>query len=109
MTRPLGRGTSTSMTQSAALANPAPMTILDRYRIVSELGRGSQGLVYLAEDTHLTRNVAIKTLPPGQDAKRAASLIAEARTISKLNHPNIVTLYDAFEDDGRHCVVLEYV
>ena len=85
------------------------MTILDRYRIVRELGRGAQGRVYLAEDTHLTRNVAIKTLPPGQDAKRAASLIAEARTISKLNHPNIVTLYDAFEDNGRHCVVLEYV
>ena len=95
--------------QKAALANPAPATILGRYRILRELGRGAQGRVYLAEDTHLTRNVAIKTLPPGQDAARVASLIAEARTIGKLTHANIVTLYDAFEDNGRHCIVLEYV
>ena len=98
------------MTQtSAARPVSAADAILGRYRIVRELGRGAQGRVYLAEDTHLARQVAIKTLPPGHHAARAASLIAEARTIGQLNHPNIVTLYDAFEDNGAHYVVLEYV
>ena len=98
------------MTQlSNALAAPTPDTILGRYRLVRELGRGAQGRVYLADDTHLARQVAIKMLPPGHQAARAASLIAEARTIGQLNHPNIVTLYDAFADNGAHYVVLEYV
>ena len=98
------------MTQlSAAPAAAMPATILGRYRVVRELGRGAQGRVLLAEDTLLARQVAIKTLRAGRDGKRAASLIAEARTISQLSHPNIVTLFDVFEDNGSHCVVLEYV
>ena len=98
------------MTQlSAAPAASAPATILGRYRIERELGRGAQGRVYLAEDTLLARRVAIKTLRAGRDSKRAESLIAEARTISQLSHPNIVTLFDVLEDNGAHCVVLEYV
>jgi serine/threonine protein kinase len=84
-------------------------TFLGRYRIVRELGRGAQGRVYLANDTHLEREVAIKTLASGNDPKYNADLIAEARTIGQLAHPNIVTLYDAFEDQGMHCIVLEYV
>jgi serine/threonine protein kinase len=82
---------------------------LGRYRIERELGRGAQGCVYLAEDAQLERKVAIKTLAPGVDAGRAATLLAEARTTARLQHPNIVTLHDAFEHDGLLCVVLEYV
>ncbi|RPI40955.1 MAG: serine/threonine protein kinase, partial [Betaproteobacteria bacterium] len=82
---------------------------LGRYRIERELGRGAQGCVYLAQDSQLQRQVAIKTLMPGHDAARAASLLAEARTTAQLQHPNIVTLHDAFDHEGLLCVVLEYV
>ncbi|MCC6534932.1 MAG: HDOD domain-containing protein [Burkholderiales bacterium] len=89
--------------------SPAPPAALGRYRVERELGRGAQGCVYLAHDSQLQRPVAIKTLAPGQDAARRASLLAEARTTAQLTHPNIVTLYDAFEDHGLLCLVLEYV
>lgn len=82
---------------------------IGRYRIVRELGRGAQGCVYLAHDEHLGRCVAIKTLPAGSASARASALLAEARTTCQLRHPNIVTLHDAFEHDGIHCTVLEYV
>jgi serine/threonine protein kinase len=82
---------------------------LGRYQVLRELGRGAQGAVYLATDSELGRQVAIKTLARARDAERDAALLAEARTTAKLTHPNIVTLYDAFEDSGTRCVVLEYV
>jgi serine/threonine protein kinase len=83
--------------------------MLGRYRIVRELGRGAQGCVYLAHDGQLQREVAIKTIRSGHDASRQASLLAEARTTARLQHRNLVALYDAFEDGGLQCVVLEYV
>ncbi|MCC7080996.1 MAG: HDOD domain-containing protein [Burkholderiales bacterium] len=82
---------------------------LGRYRIVRELGRGAQGCVYLAHDDQLLREVAIKTIVAGCDPARAANLLAEARTTARLQHPHIVALYDAFEDAGLQCLVLEFV
>jgi serine/threonine protein kinase len=100
-----------SAVQSAALTPHAggQPAALGRYRIVRELGRGAQGCVYLAYDGQLQREVAIKTIVAGLDPRRQASLLAEARTTARLQHPHIVALYDAFEDHGMHCVVLEYV
>jgi len=83
--------------------------MLGRYRIVRELGRGAQGCVYLAEDEQLQRQVAIKTLSDGKNPARKQSLLAEARTTARLQHPNIVALYDAFDHGDLLCVVLEYV
>ena len=83
--------------------------MLGRYRVVRELDRRPQSCVYLAEDAELQRQVAIKTLAHGQDAARKAALLAEARTTAQLQHPNIVTLHDAFDDCGLLCLVLEYV
>ena len=81
-----------------------------RFRIERLLGEGAQGQVLLAEDSHLGRWVAIKTLPVVKDATATAKrLIDEARTISKLAHRNIVTLYDAGEYNGMPYLVLEYV
>jgi len=97
------------LTQAAVSTALKPPATLGRYEIVRELGRGAQGCVYLANDAQLGREVAIKTLAPGHDPQRKAALLAEARTTAQLQHPHIVTLYDAFEDRGMHCVVLEYL
>jgi serine/threonine protein kinase len=82
---------------------------LGRYVVVRELGRGAQGRVYLARDDQLQREVAIKTLADARNAARKQSLLAEARTTARLQHPNVVALFDAFEHDEMLCVVLEYV
>lgn len=86
----------------------APRT-LGRYRVVRELGRGAQGRVYLAEDEQLQRQVAIKTLADTRSTARKQNLLNEARTTARLQHPNIVALYDAFDHDNLLCVVLEFV
>lgn len=77
-----------------------------RFEVIRELGRGAQGAVYLARDTHLDRQVAIKTLRAGGDME---TLLKEARIVSKLQHANIVTLYDAGEHQGTPYLVYAYV
>ncbi|HTP94479.1 MAG TPA: HDOD domain-containing protein [Burkholderiales bacterium] len=89
---------------STVLASAEPA--LGRFRILRELGRGAHGVVYLADDPHLQRKVAIKTLRGASDG---AALLAEARIVSRLQHPNVVTLFDAIELGGRHHLVFEYV
>ena len=72
---------------------------LGRYRIVSEIGRGAIGTVYRAVDPVLERTVAIKTLnadlPEEIVAEMKARFVREAKAAGRLNHPNIVTVYDA--------------
>ncbi|MBI4984904.1 MAG: HDOD domain-containing protein [Rhodocyclales bacterium] len=86
-----------------------PQTI-GRFEIRRELGRGAQSVVYLAWDPQLQREVAIKTLHFGNaDAATNTALLAEARTVSKLRHPNVVPIYDAGEADGDPYLVFEYV
>ena len=83
---------------------------LDRFEIIEELGRGSQGVVYLARDQQLERNVAIKTFHNNSDFNAAKqSLLKEARSISKLQHPNILTLFEAGEAEGQTYLVFEYI
>lgn len=79
---------------------------IGRFEIIRELGRGAQGEVYLARDTHLDRQVAIKTLRTGGNME---ALLKEARVVSKLQHPNIVTLYDAGEHENAPYLVYAYV
>lgn len=89
---------------------PVPASI-GRFKIRRLLGEGAQGRVYLADDSHLGRPVAIKTLlvNPGNRHATERWLSNEARTIARLNHPNIVTLHDAGDDGGTPYLVLEYV
>ena len=72
-----------------------PGSRLGTYQIVAALGAGGMGEVYRATDTRLGRDVAVKILPPGvaDDPERLARFEREARTIARLNHPNIVVIY----------------
>ncbi|WP_435628548.1 protein kinase domain-containing protein [Candidatus Ferrigenium straubiae] len=81
--------------------------LIGRFETLSELGRGGQGTVYLAYDPQLDRKVAIKTLR--KLGHKTEQLIHEARIVSKLQHPNIITLYDSGEDQGAPYLVYAYV
>jgi serine/threonine-protein kinase len=84
---------------------------LGAYEVLSLLGAGGMGQVYLARDTRLGREVAIKVLPTALagDPERLARFEREARTVASLNHPNIVTLHDIAEADGVRFLVMERV
>src|SRR5215475_15840403 len=87
-------------------------TKLGRYEIRSKIGEGGMGEVYLALDTtELERTVAIKVLPAevASDSKRMQRFVREARTVSALNHPNILTIHEFGEDGGARFIATEYV
>ena len=80
------------------------------YGIVSKLGEGGMGVVYLAQDTKLNRPVAIKLLSDElADAAARRRFQREAQTASSLNHPHILTVYDIGEFSGRQYLVTEFV
>jgi eukaryotic-like serine/threonine-protein kinase len=84
---------------------------ISHYRIIKELGAGGMGQVYLAEDTRLGRQVAIKFLPASfqYDPERRTKFLAEARATSALRSPHIAAIYDIGEHDGAMYLVMEYV
>jgi serine/threonine protein kinase len=86
-------------------------TKLGPYEILSRLGAGGMGVVYLARDIRLERDVAIKVLSPGLLPDEAARkrFNKEALALAKLNHPNIATVYDVGELDGTDYLVMECV
>src|SRR4030081_3654566 len=88
-----------------------PGTRLGPYEIVAPLGAGGMGEVYRARDTRLERDVALKLLPAGVlgDAAARTSLIEEAKTASRLNHPQICTIHAVGEVDRQTYVAMEYV
>ncbi len=81
------------------------------YQILRELGRGGMGEVYLARDTRLDRQVAIKALPAhlAQDPDRLARFQREAKVLASLNHPGIGAIYGLEETDGHQYLILEFV
>jgi eukaryotic-like serine/threonine-protein kinase len=82
-----------------------------RYRIVSLIGEGGMGRVYLAEDTKLHRKVSLKFLSTNvtQDHERLRRFEQEARAASALNHPNIITIHEIGEEDGHQFIATEFI
>ena len=85
--------------------------IVSHYQVLSLLGAGGMGEVYLARDSRLDRTVALKILPGGlaADPERMQRFMREARAASALNHPNVATIYDVGESDGLRFIVMEHV
>ena len=88
---------------------------LGRYRLEREIGRGAMGTVYLGRDSAINRLVAIKAIPLAREfsdselAEARTRFFREAETAGRLNHPNIVTIYDVGEQDGLAYIAMEYL
>ena len=84
---------------------------LSHYKVLEKIGEGGMGEVYLAKDTKLDREVAVKVLPAtfSENKERLARFEREARLLASLNHPNIAAIFELEESDGVHFLALEFV
>ncbi|HJX93473.1 MAG TPA: protein kinase [Pyrinomonadaceae bacterium] len=89
----------------------SPNSLLAHYTIISKIGAGGMGEVYLAEDQQLRRRVAIKLLSPGLVSDKHANnrLLKEARAAATLDHPNICSIYEVGQADGRAFIAFQYI
>ena len=96
---------------SGSLANAIIGQSISHYRIIERVGEGGMGEVYLAQDTRLGRQIALKLLPTRftMDAERVRRFEQEARAASALNHPNIVTIHEVGQVDSSHFIATEFI
>jgi eukaryotic-like serine/threonine-protein kinase len=115
-------GAPRAAAKTAPPAGPAPPRDpaaepqrLGRYQLEREIGRGAMGIVYLGRDTAINRLVAVKAIPLATEfseselAEARARFFREAETAGRLNHPNIVTIYDVGEERGLAYIAMEYL
>ena len=99
--------------QPADLESPKLIGLVlnNRFKIIKLLGEGGMGHIYLAEDTKLKRKVAIKSITESKsrDPSSKARFLREAQVVSQLEHPNICTVYEIFEEDGCDYFVMQYI
>ncbi len=97
------------------MADPKMPTKLGRYEVIRELGKGAMGVVYEGRDPNIGRRVAIKTArrevveASGMADEMMERFLREAKAAGALNHPNIITIYDAAEEDGMAYIAMEYL
>ncbi len=115
-TTPAAGSVSVAAPTAAGCAPAAPeIQRLGRYQLEREIGRGAMGIVYLGRDTAINRLVAIKAIPLASEFSDAelvearARFFREAETAGRLNHPNIVTIYDVGEERGLAYIAMEYL
>ena len=101
----------TDAASAAPVTNVPPSTEIGRYRVLSLLGAGGMGQVYLAEDMSLGRRIALKILPIDSDphSDRVRRFVQEARLASAISHPNIAQIFEIGDADGVHFIAMEYV
>ena len=110
-----GTGTGTDAQAQKILESRSVPDRIGKYVIINEVGRGSTGTVYLSHDSYYGRDVAIKVYNMDQDqtderAKIARKMfLSEAHMVGMLQHPHILPIYDAGEENGRCYIVTEHV
>ena len=108
-------GSDTRDEERSVVARTTSSRTLGRYEIERELGKGAMGTVYLGRDPNINRVVAIKAIPLAEEfeeedlAEARARFFREAEMAGRLNHPAIVTVYDAGEDQGLAYIAMEYL
>src|SRR3979490_2814257 len=93
------------------MAELSPGFNLSHYRILSKIGAGGVGGVFLAEDTKLDRKVGLKILPAhlASNRDRMERFVREAKSAAALSHPNIAQIFEIDEHDGTHFIAMEFV
>ena len=106
---PVPSGSNTKMGEEVRRALDDPSRRIDRYVVLSELGRGGMGVVYRCYDPHLHRNVAIKMILDATGTENIARFKREARAAAKIQHPGIVALHEVGEHEGCPYLVMDFV